>query len=495
MTQPRERLVSGLQLAILIAAIALGCALRIWYYLKGFSFFLDECALALNVVHRSYATLAQGLDFDQAAPLGFLYLLKLETGTLGSSEAVFRLVPLLSSIGAIFAFYMLTRTLSSGWALVAANVLMCVNQMAISYSAQGKQYSLEMLGGVLMLWFSGPLFRSDSSWKVFWFRTVALALIPWFSFSAVFVLSGIGAALAFSGVIGAGVHLRRAAGAIFLWMVLWIPVYILSIRPGMANRMLAAFWAAQYFPLHAPSQVPRWIFNRLLEFGILSFHKRLWVLAAAGLFAGVVASLRRRDMLLLSGCATILACFGAAVLQKYPFGGRLILFLVPIFILLMVQGFQELRAVVPAWGGLVLQIVALVALLWCTESAIKAYAFHPGFPDEPREALRFARANWKTGDHLYVSGYSSPCVLYYNSSLRFPTSQIELNVSAVDGAEHTPTALSVPVTGGRDWLIEMRTDWEKRGQSVPVREYFETNGRLVARKDMEWTSALLFEVR
>jgi hypothetical protein len=85
-------------------------------------------------------------------------------------------------------------------------------------------------------------------------------------------------------------------------------------------------------------------------------------------------------------------------------------------------------------------------------------------------------------------------MLYYQRFADIPSSAIVLDVSAVDGAEHVPTALSAPVAPGRDWLLEMRTPWEKRGESVPVYEYFESRGRLIKQMDVEWTSALLFEV-
>ncbi len=494
----RQRLwtAEGLRLCALLGVFGAGSYLRVRYYAADFSLFLDECALTLNLQHRSYTALSQTLDNNQAAPLGFLYVLKALTGSLGFRENVLRLFPLICGLGTIAAFYLLTRQIFSGWALVAANLLMSVNQTAISYSAQVKQYSLELMVAVLMLLLSRPLFDRNCRSRFFWISSLVLGLLPWFSFTAVFVLAGIGLALLLGELWspgGAGV--RRTVGVLLLWGVLLIPVYVISIRPSTANPALRALWSPEYFPLHALSAVPHWIAAKMEEVCTMSFNKRLWPLAAIGIIFGLVASILRRNLLLLAASGGVLACLGAAALQRYPFGDRLILFLMPAFILLVVAGYQWLRWLFPRNIRIASDLIAASALLWCLASAVKTYVVRPSFIDEPREALRFVRSNWQDGDRLYATPLSTPCVIYYGRLLDRPNSDVALNVFALDGAQHSPTALSVPVSPGRDWLVEMRTDWEKRGESVPVREYFEARAKRLARKDVEYTSATLYQVR
>jgi hypothetical protein len=95
----------------------------------------------------------------------------------------------------------------------------------------------------------------------------------------------------------------------------------------------------------------------------------------------------------------------------------------------------------------------------------------------------------------YATPLSTPCVVYYAGVLAWPNSDIILNVVALDGNQRAPDALSAPVSTGRNWLVEMREPWEARGESVPVREYFEARSTKLARKDVEWTSATLYQVR
>ncbi|HXU32187.1 MAG TPA: hypothetical protein VN851_16580 [Thermoanaerobaculia bacterium] len=53
-------------------AILLGVALRLWQYLANPSLWVDEAALARNVLDRSVPGLFGALDYGQIAPPGFL---------------------------------------------------------------------------------------------------------------------------------------------------------------------------------------------------------------------------------------------------------------------------------------------------------------------------------------------------------------------------------------------------------------------------------------
>ena len=492
-----ERLESKGLLGVLLAVFAAGAALRIWYYAADFSLFFDECALAINLQHRSYAALSQRLDYDQAAPLGFLCILKALTGWLGFSEHALRLVPLICGLVAVALFYMLTRQIFSGWALVAVNLLMCFNQIAISYCAQAKQYSLELMIAVIMLLLSRPLFDPNCRPKVFWINSVALGLLPWFSFTAVFVLAGICLALVLGQIWNPREGgFRRTAEALLLYGVLFTPIYFFSIRPGMGNSALRAMWIPDYFPLHALSKAPLWMIRKAYEVCALTFSKGLWSLAAAiGIVCGLAASILRRNLLMLAATGGALACFGATVLQMYPFTGRFLLFLMPTFILLLTAGYQWLITLLPRNVRIGSDVIAAGALLWCSVSAVKAYVVPPPLLDEPLKAFQFVRMNWQTGDRVYATRLASPCLIYYGSRPGFPSWHPELNVGAVDGAEHVPSTLSVPVLPGRDWLIVSRTDWLKRGESIPVIEYFDGRGTPLARIDEELTTAMLYRVR
>ncbi|HYL36157.1 MAG TPA: hypothetical protein VEV17_09625 [Bryobacteraceae bacterium] len=482
-------------LIALTASFVLGVALRLRYYSYNYSLFFDECALTQNIENRSYGNLSQTLEYDQAAPFGFLYLQKIVISVLGDSEAALRALPLTCGMLAIVAFYFFTRKLLKGWALVAANVLMGVNQLAINYSAICKQYSTEMLVAVVMLMLSYPLFDRSCPRGLFWRNSVILGLLPWFSFSALFMLAGIGIIMACAQASGGRwLVSKRIAWLCLLWVALLLPIYQYSIRPGTLNSSLHTMWAEDYMPLQSLADCLGWIWNKFVEVCEMAFNKRLWFLAAAGITVGTTASVLHRDWAVLAGAAALCVCYGAAALHQYPVRGRLVLFAMPVLILLLVRGYEWLRRMFAGVVLLAADAIVGAALLWCTLSAIKAVFLYPTYIDQPREVLRFARSQWRPGDRLYATPYSTACVLYYRKPLDWAEADFNLNVKSAEDEETTPTRLTTPVLPGRSWLVEMRTPWKRRGESVPVREYFDAHGKWLAQKDVEWTSVTLYEI-
>lgn len=73
-------------------------------YLYNRSLWADEAVLALNIVNRSYLELLQPLDYDQAAPIGFLIVEKFAVQLFGDNEYSLRLFPLLSGIISLLLF-------------------------------------------------------------------------------------------------------------------------------------------------------------------------------------------------------------------------------------------------------------------------------------------------------------------------------------------------------------------------------------------------------
>ena len=104
-------------------ALALGTAgalLRLWQYFGRGTLWIDEAAIARNVLARSPAALLQPLDFAQIAPKGFLLIEKLAVDTFGASDRVLRLYAILTALAALPLFYPLARrVLSERGALLA----------------------------------------------------------------------------------------------------------------------------------------------------------------------------------------------------------------------------------------------------------------------------------------------------------------------------------------------------------------------------------------
>ena len=79
----------------MIAAIAIlvGIALRVIEFARDRPLWLDEAMLSLNIASRSFAQLARPLDYDQTAPVLYLWIEGSLVTLGGVSERSLRALP------------------------------------------------------------------------------------------------------------------------------------------------------------------------------------------------------------------------------------------------------------------------------------------------------------------------------------------------------------------------------------------------------------------
>lgn len=98
-------------LAAIPMLVILGIGLRYWHFRENYSLNHDDICLALNVIGRNSRELMRTLDFDQAAPLGFLWLERVAVRLIGPGERALRLVPLVCGSVSIVMFARLVTAL------------------------------------------------------------------------------------------------------------------------------------------------------------------------------------------------------------------------------------------------------------------------------------------------------------------------------------------------------------------------------------------------
>jgi hypothetical protein len=142
------------------ACLVVGVVLRTVQYLAQVSLWLDELAVAHNVVARGLIRLVtEPLAYQQVAPAGFLALQKGSTTILGAGELGFRFVPWLAAVSALFVFWRLVvRLLPPGPGVIALAVF-AASPALTWFGSQAKQYSTDVLAVLLLIWSGCELLR------------------------------------------------------------------------------------------------------------------------------------------------------------------------------------------------------------------------------------------------------------------------------------------------------------------------------------------------
>jgi uncharacterized membrane protein len=391
--------------------LALGILSRARQYLFDRSIWLDESLLAQNIIHRSASGLLKPLDHYQGAPLGFLLLEKMAVLSFGSSEMALRLVPFLCGILSLFLFTRVARRFLAPTAVPIAVGLFAISDSLIYYSAEAKQYSSDVAVAVFLYLLAGPLLEVPPRIIRTVAVSVAAAIALWFSHPAAFILAGWGLSSLW---VSLRKKDRRTMVLLFIPGILWscsfLLFYFVSLRGLSNDRTLLEYWEGAFAPFPPSSLADaRWFVDSFFDLFSGPVGLTLTGIAGVATLLGAIElfSERRPGFLLLITPAALTLL--ASAFHRYPFRGRLLLFLVPSIILLIAAGLgtvhMKTRDAVPLLG------VLLIGFLFVNPIVdVAVHLIKPRTREEIKPVIQYVTSHHLEGDVLY---------LYYSSALPF----------------------------------------------------------------------------
>ena len=233
---------------ISLLLVIFGILVRLIQYINNRSLWHDEGAIVLNIVNRSYLELLELLDYNQAAPIGFLWIEKLAVSLLGDNEYALRLFPLICGVIALIVFSRLVHYYTSGIAVPIAIALFACLKYTLAYSTEVKQYSSDLMITLLLYLFLVPIRHEIlKRGQIVWLSLLG-AIAIWFSHPAVLVLAGLEAvALLTSSSNKQRLSLIVNRLPIYgIWLLNFIAFYILNISKTMSNEELTGSWGRRY---------------------------------------------------------------------------------------------------------------------------------------------------------------------------------------------------------------------------------------------------------
>jgi uncharacterized membrane protein len=271
-----------------------------------------------------------------------LFVEKAATLLFGIGERALRLFPLLAGIGVLPMMYLVSKKIG-GWAMVLTSLtLAAVAKYLIYYSNEVKQYSLDVFVTLLLFYLAIRVLDGEGDTRRRSLRAYIAGgiLAVWFSNGALFVFAGLSSALVVVFIARRELWELRFLflGGLF-WLVSVAAVYFAFLRFSQQNNYLFQFWEEGFAPfppwsnwnwywtllekiaLNPLGLISDWFFYGLLVVGVLYLAVKKW----------------ETLLLILLPIVVVLV---ASMMHIYPFHRRLILFLVPLFFLLMGFGFE-----------------------------------------------------------------------------------------------------------------------------------------------------------
>ena len=371
--------------------------------------------LALNIVNRNFAGLLKPLDLDQGAPIGFLLVEKVFNLLFGRNEYSLRLFPLLLGLASLWLFYLLLKRVISGTSLIVVFALFAINPRLIYYSSELKQYIVDVVVTILLLLLAIQFFEKPSR-KGLAVLTLAGLLALWFSHPSLFVLAGIGITLFFSYLQKRDyANLGLVAGMGVLWLANMGLLYSLTLGDLSQNSYMREYWQGAFAPM------PPWSdWNWYLT----SFQKNMdthfaityaaWIVLIL-MLAGWIVLFKTRRLFAIALAWIFSVILLASFLQLYPSLERMVLFLIPIWLLLigaLLMFLDQSLHARPIFGALGIILISGYFFYGAIPRTFEQFA-SPKYFEHIRPSMEYLKENWKQGDSMFITNGAVPAFEYY----------------------------------------------------------------------------------
>lgn len=398
---------------LLSLAILLGILLRLKGLLMNPSMWHDECALGWNIKFKKYSDFFGILRFMQMAPPFFMITTKLITKTFGFSDISLRILPFLAGVASIIAFYFLAaKILNNKSVILWAVFLFAINQQLINYSFEFKPYSFDVFFTIILLLFFINLDINKLNIKKAALYGILLSIITWFSFTSVFIIAGGCIYMLFK------ILKNKDKNRLFSFVLLLFPLIISSLiylKIYLINNYtgthMVNYWQNSFLNTN-----PLFFFALFIKNIKFFFFPMPFVLFPLILLVwGIITFYKEKSFFVSIFILSFVLLMAASFLHFYPFDGRLVLFLTPMILLLVIKPLDviSLDKKIKSFIILFLTFFAFYPQIICANSYICSKNLSKG--EFPHEMMQFMMKKIKKNDIIFVNNASNVEFAYYSS--------------------------------------------------------------------------------
>jgi len=305
----KRRLDLGIAALLVAAAVAVRMS-----SLGPSSLWLDDAWVGF--VHRAdWSDLA---DMGLTSP-GFLFVMKAWFGVFGFSELGAQIPAFLAGVVGPVVLFGLLRRRTRRCVAVAASALLVLAPAHVTYSTHAKQYTLEVVLGLVIIWAALRVGERPDSNRRWWSLAAVSVVGPLVSF----VVVSISACAVGSALVAARSDRQKlgtaSIGATVVSGVVPALLYLTVVREN-ASSSLRLYWAGNYIDESSPASALRTSAERIhdLSESLFSLPAELMVIVVALCFGAL--AWRRPGVFVMTAGPLALA-FVMAVLDYAPLGG------------------------------------------------------------------------------------------------------------------------------------------------------------------------------
>lgn len=388
-----------------------GIGVSIFMNCVGRSLWLDEAMLAYSFSKRSLFTLTSGVfEWDQSAPVLYLYLVKLLTLVFGNTEFVLRSFSIFSYVFVLFLSWFAAKRLFRIKYPILVSAFLANMNFLLQYSNMFKQYLSECIWVLLVLVVYYLYKEKGLAW---WKMALADMIFLWGANPACFFIGGI---LLYEFLAGVFTKEKMAVRNSILTGVgvggSFLCYYFCWLRGTAQSATMQSYWENADFPLIPKSIADLKMAQSMIYEIFITFREaRIFItaLVVAALLLGIFWERNRYCRVIALG---FLVALFASSIHMFPIADRLWCFSFPLFTILAFYAVDKM-AVSSRKAELV--AVFLMFTLMLTNNGILVYrhaenVFWKG--EEANQPIAYLQEHVEEGEKVYVYYQSIPVTKY-----------------------------------------------------------------------------------
>ena len=389
----------------------LGVCLALIQYFLNRSLWFDEAALAINFIEKDFFQLVSPLSPNVSAPIGFLIVEKLLAIIFGHNEMALRLLPLCCYLASIpFVFGFAIQLFPTKNVAFLSTAIFSITNSVLRYSSEVKNYSIDVFIAVTLIYVA-LTFTFKNKRDSFYLALIGAVAI-WFSNVSIIFLLTISLYIVYTESVKKN---YLPILSIIPWVISFGIYYFIFGR----NEIFVKFREDLFMPLNTSSNEFLNFLNRGVQsvYGWLLGFGPVWFLPFLLSLIGLFQLIKKKKYIAIYFLLfPILIHVILSSLKLYPFSGYLVLYVVPLLILLTVNGSEFLFITirqrfknVPKYARLTPLALFLVPL----------FMRYPNRKEETKESLQFIESYIQKEDNIYVYNPASVAYRFYTGSDKF----------------------------------------------------------------------------
>lgn len=332
--------------------ILIGCFFSLAQFFQDRGMWMDEASLVSNIINSSLLDLFKPFENGQVAPILYLVIQRSLFIVFGNSDLVFRIFPLVATFLSSFFLYLILRRLGVKQLISLLGVaLFLTHPNIIYYSSEAKQYPIDIFATLALILIGLKIISLERMNKTVGF---ALLAVPLFFISNITIIILIPVALLLI-IYDFKLYNKIRASTIAVLLICsssFIAYYFLFINNHSNESLMLNYWIGKGLPdenvnsiadtiIWAVKIIIKELFFRLLS---LESYYLLFFSSISFLMCFIVLLKEIKIKILTLTLVPVCIHLFLAIFYMYPFWRRLILYMIPLFIMILCASLEILNS-------------------------------------------------------------------------------------------------------------------------------------------------------